>query len=65
MEKLRLYLDSTKISQRAFAKAIGIHYSVVSRFLNGSVKPKLETALRIERETRGRVPASSWFDEVA
>ena len=62
MEKLAAYLEEHKISQREFARLIGIDNSVVSRFLSRDAKPKLATAVRIERATNGAVPVSAWME---
>ena len=59
-ETLGRALVAAKVTQRAFAKRIGIDYSVVSRFINGKATPALNTAVNIERETNGAVPASAW-----
>lgn len=61
MEKLAAYLSASMTSQRAFAQELGIHQSVVSRFLSGAAQPSLETAFRIEAITEGAVPASCWI----
>lgn len=64
MNKLAAYLSSTGLSQKQFADLANLHPSVVSKFLTGKVKPSLETAVSIERITRGKVKASSWVDGV-
>jgi len=61
MEKLKSYMAGAKVTQKAFADMIGIHESVVSRFISGSAKPSLKTAGIIEQVTRGKVPAGCWF----
>jgi transcriptional regulator with XRE-family HTH domain len=63
MEKLAQYLKASGQSQRSFADRIGIHHSVLSRFIAGKAKPSLSTALRIQRETDGQVPVDDWEDE--
>ena len=63
MEKLAQYLRTSGQSQRAFAARIGIHHSVLSRFIAGKAKPSLSTALRIQRETDGQVSVEEWEDE--
>ena len=63
MEKLSTYLKDNAISQRAFAAKIGIHHSVLSRFIANKARPSLTTALRIQRETGGVVSADSWWQE--
>ena len=63
MEKLTEHLAAFKISRRDFAQAIGVHESVLSRFINGHARPGLDSAVAIERVTGGAVPASSWVAE--
>lgn len=63
MKQLADYLTSNGIKQSHFAGLLGIHPSVLSRFLNGGARPSLETAFEIERVTGGGVPAVSWVRE--
>ena len=60
MEQLSTYLSNNGISQRAFAKRVGIDQSVISRFARGEARPSLDVALNIEKETGGAVPCESW-----
>jgi len=61
MDNLSTYLKDNDISQAEFARRIGIHSSVLCRYLGKQAKPSLEKAVAIERETGGLVSASSWF----
>lgn len=58
------WLAHNGLSQRAFAERVGAHYTIISRVVGGKMTPTLELAVRIERETNGEVPASSWVPEV-
>lgn len=60
MMTLSEYIAEKKIKQRAFAVTIGVDPSIVSRLTAGAMRPSLELAFAIERETAGAVPASSW-----
>lgn len=62
-ELLRGFLAATGITGAAFAAAIGVDPSAVSHYLAGRRKPDLSTAARIERQTCGTIPASTWVDE--
>ena len=62
MENLSHYAKETGLSQRELAKRLGVDPSIVSRLLNGQMRPGLELAVRIQRLTDGRVAASSWVD---
>ena len=64
MKTITEHLAETNQTRRAFADEIGIHESVLSRFINGKAKPSLTTAVAIERATGGAVPASSWVDQI-
>lgn len=61
MEQLAKHLEQTGQSQADFARKIGVHTSVLSRYLNTGVRPSLDTALKIEQMTDGAVPVSAWF----
>lgn len=63
MEHLINYLKQSGIPQARFAEAVGITQSSLSKMCAGIIKPSLKTAVRIEAETAGAVPASSWMDE--
>jgi DNA-binding XRE family transcriptional regulator len=45
--KFKDYFKDTDISQREFAKMIGIHQSSLSSFLNNQKQPSLETFIKI------------------
>lgn len=60
MMTLRTYLDETKRTQADLAAAIGCKPAHVSLLLKGVRSPSLKLAAMIERETDGKVPASSW-----
>ena len=62
MENLSHYAKETGLSQRELAKRLGVDPSIVSRLMNGQMRPGLELAVRIQRLTDGRVVASSWVD---
>lgn len=63
MMTLSEYLSANSISQVRFAALIGVKQATVSRLARGSFVPSLDLAVRIERETAGQVPASSWVEE--
>ncbi len=65
MNKLRDHLTQSRISQVTFADLIGVRQATVSRLCSGEQVPSLELAVRIERETKGAVPANSWVPEPA
>jgi transcriptional regulator with XRE-family HTH domain len=60
MMTLSTYLASTGETQAAFAERIGIKPPHMSLILSGARLPSIIVAGRIERETGGKVPASSW-----
>ena len=46
MEKIRLYRERKKLSQREFAQALGISQSAVAQWENGSTVPTLDNLVR-------------------
>lgn len=44
-------------------EVLGVDRATYSRFVNGVRKPSGEIGVRIERATRGRVPATSWYEQ--
>lgn len=64
MSKLALFLQHHGIRQSVFAGRVGTSQATVSKLVNGDVLPSLSLAVRIERETHGEVPATSWVPEV-
>lgn len=58
-ERLRDWLDRSKVNQREGSEILGIHYVVLSQILSGDRKPSLETAVKIEDVTG--IAAESWL----
>lgn len=54
------YLEKAGIGQNEFAASQGITASTMSRYVSGIVKISLETALEIQKATKGAVPVESW-----
>lgn len=64
MSQLENFLTQTGITQRAFGELIGVNQATISKFAKSKARPGLALALKIERETNGAVPVSSWFPGV-
>jgi DNA-binding XRE family transcriptional regulator len=62
MTKLAAHLSAVGMSQRAFAAAIGVDPSIISRLSRKEMTPSLTLAVAIERATQGAVPADCWVD---
>lgn len=60
MSRLRSYLSDNNLRQAEFAAAVGATQATISGLVNGTRSPSLDLAVRIERETKGAVPVSSW-----
>ncbi len=58
--KLADYLSANGISQSKFAELIGITQPTVSDLCAGKHSPRMETAERIMRATRGQVTANDF-----
>jgi len=62
MNKLAAYLDAHGVSNKAFAERVGCSRVMVSLMRAGTTPPGLRLAAKIERETDGAVPATSWVE---
>lgn len=62
MCNLQEYLNQNSITQRAFAERIGVGQGTVCRLTKKQITPTLRLALRIEKETGGKVPVQSWAE---
>lgn len=58
---LDTYMDREGLKDADFAPKIERDRSMVSKLRRGVVRPTLELADRIERETNGAVPIRSWL----
>lgn len=58
-EQLREWLTRAKLTQRAAARAFGMHYTFLSQILNSDRSPALATAVRLERITG--IPVEAWL----
>lgn len=63
MMTLSEYLQANGIAQKHFASLIDVKQATVSRIANGEMRPSLDLAFRIERQTGGKVPASIWAEK--
>jgi DNA-binding transcriptional regulator YdaS (Cro superfamily) len=61
MDQLEQYLTSHDMSQRDFAKLVGVSEPLVCQWRSGQRKPNLDNAFAIERATKGAIKASSWM----
>lgn len=57
-EQLRAWMLRAKLTQRAAAKLLGMHYTFLSQILGSNRSPALGTAVKIERVTG--VPVEAW-----
>lgn len=62
MTQLRTHLEQNSISQADMARRVLISRPYMSQIVAGQKTPSLAVAVRIERETKGAVPVSSWFN---
>jgi transcriptional regulator with XRE-family HTH domain len=62
--RLSKFLRLSGMSQGAFAKAIGVQQSTVSRYVSGVKQPSLDVLKRITRATSGEVTVDD-FPELA
>lgn len=60
--RLAAYLKRSRRTYAEFARAVDADRSQIYRCAKSLRRPGLELALRIERESGGAVPASSWAE---
>ena len=58
-ERLREWIERSKLTQRTAAELLGMHYTFINQILGGSRSPALGTAVRIERVTG--IPVEAWM----
>lgn len=58
-ERLREWIDRSKLSQRAAADLLHMHWTFLNQILNDKRSPALATAVRIERITG--IPVEAWM----
>jgi transcriptional regulator with XRE-family HTH domain len=58
-------MKQERVTDAALAAAIGKDRSLVTKLRHGSVRPTLDVAAAIERETKGSVPMRAWIVEQA
>jgi transcriptional regulator with XRE-family HTH domain len=52
------YFHQNAVEQQVFAEKVGISKSLLSRIKNGTRKPRVEIAKKIEKATGGKVKAA-------
>ncbi|WP_108131035.1 helix-turn-helix domain-containing protein [Gemmobacter caeni] len=65
MANLASFLTETGETQVEFAKRVGVSQGTVSKLCAGQITPSLPLAVRIARETGGRVPVDAWVRDAA
>ena len=58
---LQTYLKDAGEKQSGFAVRVGTTPATVSRLCNGTLRPALDLAHRIEAATDGKVPTEIWL----
>jgi hypothetical protein len=59
-ETLKQWLEANDLAAAEFARRVQYDRSNFHRILKGDLRPSLNLALSIERETGGHVPMSAW-----
>jgi transcriptional regulator with XRE-family HTH domain len=65
MMTLSDYLSQSQITQREFARDVGVSKSHLNEIIRGVKRPSPEVARRISDRTRGEVPFTSWPNTAA
>lgn len=60
---LKEFINESRLSQREFARTIGIDPSYLSLLVSGQKRPSLTLAVKIERATAGKVTCLSWLPD--
>lgn len=60
--RLEAWLKQTGVSAAEFARRCEYDPSNMAKLLKGRIRPTLEMAFKIERQTEGVIPASSWVE---
>lgn len=60
--KLKTYLETSGITQTAFAGKIGVTQAALSRYMQGERKVPLEVIATVQTKTRGAVTFKDWLD---
>ncbi|KHQ50357.1 MULTISPECIES: helix-turn-helix domain-containing protein [Mameliella] len=60
---LKTVIDESGESQKVWAERLGVSGAYMSLLVNGKKQPSLELAVRIDRVTGGKVPATSWVPD--
>lgn len=60
--RLKSWLEAASISQAELARRLEYDKGNMHRVLNGRLRPTLDLAFKIERETDGVIPASAWAE---
>ena len=59
-EKLAKWMKDSNLTQVQTARRFGVDQVSISRYLHGISRPKLPTAVKIERSTKGAVACRDW-----
>lgn len=59
---LKRYLKATGQTISGLSRESGLDNAMLYRWLNGKRRPGLDSATKLERVTRGDVPASAWVN---
>lgn len=63
-QRLAAYLEEAGITQADFAPRVGVTQGALSKMVRGLIKPSLETAIAIKRETNGAIVPEEWAEPV-
>lgn len=62
--KLLEYLNTTQVTTKGLAEAVGVTPNTIRYWAQGKVEPSVTNAIRMHRATLGAVDIFSWLDEV-
>lgn len=59
-EQLKAYIDQQGLTPGGFARALGYDRANFHRIINGTLRPSIDLAHRIDEHTGGAVPMRIW-----
>ena len=60
MKSLKSYMQKQNMSNAQMAALVGLSYRCVYNWIRGASKPRVDTAIRLEKLTNGAVSVYSW-----
>ena len=63
MNRLQEYFENTGVMKQFFAKKLGTTPTTLCAWLSGRSKPRVDMAIKIEKQTDGFVTVRHWLND--